>query len=480
MGWMRDALVLLRELLAETGSIYVHCDWRTSHYTKAVMDDVFGQSNFKNEIVWAYTGPSNTTQHFPRKHDIIQFYAKDDKRAKFNRDDVRVPYKSLTHQHAEESDTGIGGKLTPDNVQKYKDRGKLVEDWWDDISPVGRIAGERLNYPTQKPEALLERVIKASSNPGDLVLDCFVGSGTTAAVAERLGRRWIASDMGRFAVSTARKRLLSLGDASPFYVQNLGMYERRAWQGAEFGDAARQQAYRAFILDLYKARPVSGYIWLHGEKAGRMAHVGAVDAPVALEDARRAADELRGAIGSGPDAPASAGVDILGWDFELELDAEVRRLAAETGVSARLLRIPREVMDSRAVKAGDVRFFELASLSVDAAVDRRSRSVELTLTDFTMPLDGVPDAARGKITHWSQWIDYWAVDWDYKDDTFNNQWQSYRSRQSPNLSLSARHTYDSGAGAGGGGAGSGGKRVIVVKVIDILGNDATRRLEVDA
>ena len=167
------------------------------------------------------------------------------------------------------------------------------------------------------------------------------------------------------------------------------------------------------------------------------------------------------------DAPTSAGVDVLGWDFGLEVDTEARQLGRDTGVNVRLLRIPREVMDQKAVNAGDVRFFELAALRVDQKVNRRQHSVTLTLQDFTMPMDAVPDKVRDAVTHWSQWIDYWAVDWDFRDDTFNNQWQSYRTRQDPQLQRSNAHTYQ-----------QRGTYTIVVKVIDILGNDTTRRLEV--
>ena len=143
-------------------------------------------------------------------------------------------------------------------------------------------------------------------------------------------------------------------------------------------------------------------------------------------------------------------------------------VADSAGIGIRLLRIPREVMDQKAVDAGDVRFFELAALSVDHTLNRRKRSVTLTLKNFTLPLDGVPEAVRASVTHWSQWIDYWAVDWDYQNDTFNNQWQSYRTTQEPQLLRSASHTYD-----------VRGTRSIVVKVIDVLGNDTTRRLRVD-
>lgn len=342
----------------------------------------------------------------------------------------------------------------------YMGPGVRCRDVWADISSLQGV--ESLNYPTQKPEALLERIISASSNEGDLVLDCFIGSGTTAAVAERLGRRWIAADMGRFAISTTRKRLLDIPGVKPFYVQNLGRYERQAWQSADL-----EQPYREFILELYKAEPVAGYQWLHGARRGRMVHIGAVDAPVASDDVQCIVEEFADAVGSGASAPTTRGVDILAWDYGLEVGTEAREFAQSHGIDIRLLRIPREVMDRKAVDAGDIRFFELAALSVRHKVNKRRRSVELTLEDFTMPLGDVPDKVRAQTTHWSQWVDYWAVDWDYRDDAFNNQWQSYRTRSEPNLRLNARHEYE-----------SKGARTIVIKVIDIMGNDTTRRLEV--
>ena len=206
-----------------------------------------------------------------------------------------------------------------------------MTDFWDDVPIIHSQSRESLHYPTQKPEALLGRIIKASTDEGDLVLDCFVGSGTTAAVAEKLGRRWIAADMGRFAISTTRKRLLDIPNVKPFYVQNLGKYERQAWQSADL-----ERDYQQFILQLYRAESVGGYQWLHGAKAGCMVHIGGVDAPVALDDVERVVEEFSGAVGTGAN-----GVDILGWDFGLEVDTEARELARSSGVNVRLLRIPR-------------------------------------------------------------------------------------------------------------------------------------------
>jgi hypothetical protein len=330
---------------------------------------------------------------------------------------------------------------------------------------------ENLRFPTQKPEALLRRVIDASSMEGDLVLDCFVGSGTTAAVAEKLGRRWIACDLGRFAIHTARKRLLATLGVKPFVVQNLGKYERQAWQSAEFPSNGkdhleeqrqREAAYRRFILELYHARPISGQTWLHGIKSGRMVHVGAVDAPVTIADVKAIAREVWKAAGA---SGGKAAADILGWEFAFELNETARNVAAESRVDVSFKKIPREVLEKKAVEQGDVKFFELGALSVD--VKQSKREVTLKLTDFVIPLDDVPEEARRAIKHWSQMVDYWAVDWDFKDDTFHNQWQSYRTRKDPKIELQRTNEYS-----------APGKYTIVVKVIDILGNDTTKTLEV--
>lgn len=321
-------------------------------------------------------------------------------------------------------------------------------------------SSERTGYPTQKPEALLDRIIRASSNEGALVLDCFCGSGTTAAVAEKLKRRWIACDLGRFAVHTTRKRLLDIENVQPFVVQNLGKYERQVWQRAEFGEEAVQlnRQYRDFILKLYHAEPVAGYQWLHGAKAGRLVHVGSVDSPVAGGDARSIAKEAFQASGF-------RGVDVLGWDFALDINETVKQVAAEAGVDLRFLRIPREVLEKKTVDQGDIRFFELAALSLAHRCARRELSIELT--DFMAPPDDVPEDVMRAVRHWSDWIDYWAVDFDYRDDTFHNQWQTYRTRKQRTLLLHANHTYT-----------EPGEYTVLVKAIDILGNDTTKTLQV--
>jgi hypothetical protein len=334
--------------------------------------------------------------------------------------------------------------------KRYLDEmpGVPLQDLWLDIQPVQSQSKEVFNYATQKPEALLERVIKLSSNENDLVLDCFCGSGTTAAVAEKLNRRWIACDLGRFAIHSTRKRLLGIPNVKPFVVQNLSKYERQAWQAAEFASPEDQREreirYRKFILALYHAEPVNGHTWLHGIKSGRMVHVGAVDAPVTLADVKAIAAEIWRAVGKGKDSPQEAGVDVLGWEFAFELNELARQVAAEARVDIRFKKIPREVLEKRAVEQGDIHFFELAALSVDLKTKKKGENtvVTLKLKDFIPPHDDVPQEVLKAITHWSQWIDYWAVDWNYKGDTFHNEWQSYRTRKGNDFVLETTHSYD--------------------------------------
>ena len=202
--WLGVRLIEMRRVLADTGSIYLHCDHTASHYIKALMDAVFGRDSFRNEIVWAYTGPGTSkARQFNRKHDTIFWYSKGAEWT-FNADAVRVPYTALNTNRA---GSAITDALTPPKRDRLLERGKVPETWWPEFSPVGRIASERDGYPTQKPLALYERIIKASSNPGDVVLDPFCGYATTCVAAERLGRQWIGMDLWDEAHRTVLERL---------------------------------------------------------------------------------------------------------------------------------------------------------------------------------------------------------------------------------------------------------------------------------
>lgn len=509
LQWFYETAVMLRELLAEDGSLYLHIGPNVSQYTKVILDEVFGLDGYITEIIWKRTTAHFTAKRFAFVHDVIYQYAKGDEfihykplvshdesytATKYKYEDGKGMYRLSDASGAGQgpSRNFFGKVISPpkgrhwpsqEYIDAHSDEYVLGEDGmpqkksylasatvgsvWDDIKPVNSMAIERVNYATQKPEALLERIIKASSNEGDLVLDCFCGSGTTAAVAEKLGRRWITCDLGRFAIHTARKRLLGIPNVRPFTLQNLGKYERQAWQTAEFAspeDARLREArYRKFILDLYRAESISSGAWLHGVKLGRMVHVGAVDAPVTLEDVKAIARETWKRVGSGEDAPESAGVDILGWDFAFELNELGMQVAREAGVDVKFKKIPREVLEKKAVDQGDIKFFELAALTVEAKTDKKK--VTLDFKDFIISPDDVPQEVMQAVTHWSQWVDYWAVDWDFKGDTFHNQWQSYRTKKQPKLELKASHTYE-----------VPGEYTVLVKVIDLLGNDTTKAL----
>ena len=499
--------------MAENGSIYVHLDWHVGHYAKAILDEVFGYENIESQIIWQRVTGHMDTLSFGFNHDMILHYGKS-KTITWNPQFTFYDESYLaTHYRSQDADgrryeladisaagqgparNFFGKRLEPppgthwrwsqeridqlckeDRIaitsggrpryKRYLDEqpGKSVQSIWIDIPPVNSQAKEDTKYATQKPEALLERIIKASSNEGDLVLDCFCGSGTTAAVAEKLGRRWITCDLGRFAIHTTRKRLLSIENVKPFVVQNLGKYERQAWQSAEFADPAQranvQLRYRNFILDLYHATPIDGYTWLHGIKAGRLVHVGTVDAPISLGEVRAIVNEFWRV--KGKDAGEhSNGIDILGWDFAFDMNETAKQMAADANIRLAFKKIPREVLEKKAVEQGDIVFYELAAL--DVAVKTTGRSASVELQNFFVPPDDVPEDVRKAITHWSQWIDYWAVDWHYRDDTFHNQWQTNRTKKNPKILLRAFHEYE-----------EPGNYTIVIKVIDILGNDTTR------
>lgn len=515
LQWFYETASLMRDLLTEKGSIYVHLDYHVSHYVKAILDELFGADYFQNEVVWKRQSAHSDAKRYGPVHDTILFYSKsatftwnsqyeplsadyidafftniDESGRRFSRGDLTAPGPRPNLEYEWRGHMPPRGRcwaVPRAKMDEYYDAGKIffpksgiprlkrypedspgvpLQDMWSNVRIIHNQSVERVGYPTQKPEALLERIIKASSNEADLVLDCFCGSGTTAAVAEKLNRRWITCDLGRFAIHTARKRLLSIPNVKPFVVQNLGKYERQAWQRDEFGaDAAGLvEAYTRFILELYRAQPLNGFAWLHGLKAGRVVHVGAVDSPVTLADVKSILIEWRKNLGK--TGARETGIDVLGWEFALDMNETAKQQAAEAGVDLRFLTIPREVLEKKAVEQGDIQFFELAALDVKETIKKRELS--LTLANFIAPLEYVPQEIRQKISRWDAWIDYWAVDFNFKGDTFHNQWQSYRTRKNKKLELTAKHTYE-----------AAGTYTVQVKVIDILGNDTTRTLKVE-
>lgn len=232
LQFMYERIIMMKELLSETGSIYVHCDWHRSAYIRAILDEVFGNDNFRNEIVWSYFGFKRaTSKKFPQKHDLIFSYTKS-KEYTWN-----VQYKPHSEEYIKRFKKDENGRLYRDDVNPtgggariiYLDEveGDIIDSVWDDIPPVNPVAKDRQNYPTQKPEELVARIIKSSTNPGDLVFDCFMGSGTTQVAALHNGRRFIGADINLGAVRTTTKRLLQNMDNQEggFEVYNINNYD---------------------------------------------------------------------------------------------------------------------------------------------------------------------------------------------------------------------------------------------------------------
>ncbi|MBT9158618.1 MAG: DNA adenine methyltransferase YhdJ [Firmicutes bacterium] len=466
-----DCLVLMKELLADNGSIYVHCDWRVNSYVRLICDEVFGKKRFLNHLIWGYkTGGIPEKLGFSKKHDDVLVYTAGEE-ALFNQLTQKSYVPTLPEPHTESGKRlGVHRDTTCQLCgvgrpgQKY--RNVIMRDVWDDIQSIFRNDEQGTGYATQKPEALLERIIKASSNEGDLVADFFCGSGTTLAVAEKLGRRWIGCDLSRFAIHVTRKRLLGIENCKPFEVLNLGKYERKYWQGITFGSKKQDQQlaifeYLAFILRLYGAQPLTGMEHLHGKKGNAVIHVGAVDAPVTIDEINACLDECL--------AIKQKELHVLGWEWEMGLYDIITDVAKGRGIKLVLRTIPREVMEQQAAGKGDISFFELAYLEVDIQQQKRSQ-VCVVLKDFVIPnTELIREEVRAKVKKWSDYIDYWAVDWDFQNDTFVNGWVAYRTRRERTLALeSDPHTY-----------ARPGRYTVMVKVVDIFGIDTSQAFEVE-
>ena len=277
LEFLRKRLVLLKELLSNDGSIYIHLDYRKAHYVKTIADEIFGEENFRNEIIWTYFGPSNVKEDFPKKHDSILRYSKSSK-VMFNYNDIRIPYSETSVDRANRNVIASGG-MEFQQIQLNK-KGKVPEDWWIGIQQASKYPGELVGYPTQKPVRLLERIIKSSSKEGDIVLDAFVGSGTTCAVSEKLNRRWIGIDCGKLAIYTIQKRMLNLREGignsgklltvKPFTLYNAGLYNFETLRQLPW------ESWRFFALQLFECRDephkIHGFK-MDGKRQGSSVHV---------------------------------------------------------------------------------------------------------------------------------------------------------------------------------------------------------------
>lgn len=519
-----ERLILMRDLLASDGSIYVHCDWRVNSYLRLALEEVFGKDNFRNQVIWKRTGARSGTVGFNIIDDSILFFSKSDQLTwntqyvpysqeyldNFfrNRDSTGRRYR-LTILTAPGKRTGSSGEpwrgenptqkgrhwafpkyMRPnlknpatENLEEalneldamgrihwpdkeggvpsfiqFEDEMKGVElqSIWSDISPIGAQALERCGYNTQKPETLIERIIKASSNEGDLVADFFCGSGTTAAVAEKLGRKWIATDLGKFGIHTTRKRLIQVQrelkkdgeDFRAFEVLNLGRYERQAYLNVggklsgkkkEQALAKKEQEFRDLILKAYKAEPLPDTAFFHGKNGGRLVVVGPINLPVGRLFVEEVITECR--------KRGATRVDVLAFEFEMGLFPAVLEESKQKGIDIAPKTIPPEVFDKRAVEKGQVRFADVAYVEAVPRYDKKDKlSLSIELTDFSVHYSqGLVESITAELKEgksevvcdagalvkyskdkegiikrevltrkWTDWVDYWAVDFHYE------------------------------------------------------------------
>lgn len=571
LAMMYERLKLMRDLLREDGSLFIHCDWRVIGVLRMLMDEVFGSSRFINELIWVHQimGGAHGAR-LPKAHESIIWIAKSESfKVNVDAKEVRVPFSDYVLGSMQKDENGrwfytrrrMSRKATAEEKEgrahtvTYVDdpqKGTLASDVWDDMPSYQPKPGVNTKYPTQKPDELLERVIGAGSAEGDLIADFFCGSGTTLAVAEKLGRQWIGCDLGRFAIHTTRKRLIGVqrklkAAGKPyraFEILNLGKYERQYFLAQMSGGGAngrsplsdedlarvafqKEEHYLTLILSAYKAERVFQTPPFHGRKGSTLILVGPIDAPVTqgqVEDAVAACRKLK-----------ISKCDILGFEFEMGLTPALQDEAKRKGVALSLKYIPKDVFDRRAVERGQVQFYDVAYVEVLPKVE--GRAVTVTLKDFGVyyrqdDLDTVGEKLKpggskvtveggqvvkvtkdkkGAVTRevltkkWTDWIDYWAVDFDYESKKeiirgavpsdvgrtllsagneqaeslshqeiwtgnyiFENEWQSYRTRKSRSLELtSIKFEYP-----------KKGAYKIAVKVIDIFGNDTTKVVEV--
>jgi DNA modification methylase len=467
---MSERLAVLRDLLSDTGSLFVHCDWHGGFLLRCLLDERFGSDHFLNEIIWYYYNKfQGNVNRFAANHDVIFWYYKGEKYDFMPQKEKRLEGKVRQIKRRWDKDkAAIVNVKGADGRVLYQERDeRTVDDVWRIamLQPADRT--ENTGFPTQKPEAILHRILQAATRPGALVADFFCGSGTTLTVAEKLGRRWIGCDLSRFAIHTTRKRLLGMKGCKSFEILHLGKYERQYWQGVTFGDkgqtvsAQALDACLAFILKFYGAQPLAGLRHLHGQKGKAMVHVGTVDAPVTT-------DEINAAVAECVQVRQTE-LHVLGWEWDMGLYDLMVAAAKRQGVKLLLLQIPREVMEQQAVDKGDIQFFALAYL--EAEIGRPGQlTVTVTLKDFVIPNTGlIPEEVRSQVKKWSDYIDYWAVDWNFQNATFVPDWVTYRTRRDRTLALTSDpHAYD-----------KPGRYRVLVKVVDIFGNDTSQALDVE-
>ncbi|MCR4660335.1 MAG: site-specific DNA-methyltransferase [Bacteroidales bacterium] len=433
-------LVLMRELLSDHGSIYVHIDWHVGHYVKVLMDEIFGKENFRNEIIWYYSTLGRPKDRFALKHDTIFWYGITEKTF-FNEIDSRIPYTQqyIDSHFRDVDDEGRQCRKRFDAGKwrvYYPDEGMIPNDVWE-IPYENSMSKERVNYATQKPTALLERIIKSSSNEGDLVCDFFGGSGTTAAVAERLGRRWITSDIGKPATLVMRKRLIDQ-EVKPFLYQAIGDYQKEMMHGTRLfrniGDLSQ------VVMQLYGALPFTpdqvadrNYGYIKDERT--LVYVDSPNKLTGRATLRRASEATQSLLGGGWKK-----VVVLAWNFSYDISQAIE----EYKQNVEVLVIPPDLLDklkkqgfTKLIQDGKVRFSGLQYLTLHP-IEKHTLAdgdvLTIRLKDYVqlspenIPLEEKDREAVRRVMNDDPLalIEYWSIDPDYDGVTFRSLWQDYR------------------------------------------------------
>ncbi len=486
-------LVLMRELLSEKGSIYVHIDWHVGHYVKILLDDIFGKENFVNEIVWNYQGTGEPKKAFKRKHDVIFYYSKninseyifneiyasekisDFSKTKYNKKDENGFYKEIRHSD---------GKI----YKQYMKETMRRRDVWD-LPIINAQANERLNYTTQKPEKLIDLIVNVSSNPDSIVADFFGGSGTTAAVAEKLGRRWISSDIGKPSIMVQRKRLID-NEVKPFLYQSIGDYQKEALESSRMfkriGDLS------AVIISLFSDESGSGALSFGSEHPQNLGYIKDkktlvfIDSPNKMTGRAtlKKAIELRDNFLGGWDK-----VVVLGWNFAYDISSAVNELNDK---NLEVLVIPPDLLDKlktkssykKLVDSGKIRFSSLQYLTIKPiekkAYDSELEELTIKLDNYILlspdniPLDDKDKKSLQELLSSDplSLIEYWSIDPDYDGVTFRSKWQDYRENTANDgdplhVIFQAKIM-----------VAKKEKRVVCIKAVDVFGFESVVKAEV--
>lgn len=532
-------LQLMKRLLAEDGGIYVHCDWHANSYIRIMMDEIFGKNNFKSEIVWQRKTSSASKESIANAHDMILVYSKSEK-VVFNQQFIEYSPDYIKNQYTHKDERGIyrhhdvvanpalGGSspryeykgyipetrwlISQEKLKELDKEGKLywsksgkpyrklylhemqgepISDVWTDI-PIS-LGNEKVGYITQKPSALLERIINASSNEGDLVADFFCGSGTTPAIAERLGRRWIGCELGKVGIQVTRARLVEQ-ETRPFLIENIGNYQREMI----YLTGGRIYEMQHLILKLYGATPRDKMSGLGIRKADdnveELVYVGYPDRPVTAGKAEELALQAQKLDGRGYKR-----LIILGWDYEYNyhqaLESRMKNVGAKPAspkIEIISRDIPPDIYDYLKKAKTDediealsekVKFYERPYLKMEVPKikDLKDGKAEITLAIKRYVLMDIPVSQTSKKgqedyvalmkiakDNFAVLIDYWAIDWDYDGFTFKSQWQAFRGngKKAETVTTGAKEILGKK------------KRTIAVRVVDIFGNDAGAVMEI--